>query len=144
MKWFGRNINLQFKFNSFIYLGIFLWLVTIPFVYFEINNMNHHILNLELSGDIYDTILEMRRYEKNFLLYGNGSDLSSTIFYFNQAKKLLSIRSCESEASQLDSDFIQLDKGLKDYSGVIDILTQLSVFIPDLGEMDYPQALGTV
>jgi len=126
MKWLGGNTNLQYKFTLFIYLGIFLWLITIPFVYFEINNMNHHIVSLELSGDIYDTILEMRRYEKNFLLYGNGSDLSSTVFYFEQAKRLLSIRAGDFGVPNLDSDFIRLDKGLKGYGDVIVILNGIS------------------
>jgi len=125
MKWIGANTHLQYKFNLFIYLGIFLWMVTIPFVYFEINNMNHHIVNLELSGDIYDTILEMRRYGKNFLLYGNGNDFSSTVFYFEQAKKLLAIRAVEFKAPGYDSDFVQMDKGLKDYGNVIAILEKL-------------------
>jgi len=118
------KIYLQYKFNLFIYLGVFLWLVTIPFVYFEIHNMNRYIVNLERSGDIYDTVLEMRRYEKNFLLYGNRSDLGSTISYFEQAKRLLSLRAVDFEAGY-DADFVQMHKGLEDYGRVIGILKQL-------------------
>ena len=125
MKRLGVNTSLQYKFKLFIFLGIFLWLVTIPFVYLEIKNINHHIVNLELSGDIYDTVLEMRRYEKNFLLYGNLDDLRSTIFYSEKAKKLLFVRAGEFGASGYDSDFVQLEQGLKDYGNVIDILKKL-------------------
>lgn len=126
MKQPGKKTNLQHQFNLFIYLGIFLWVVTIPFVYLEIKNMNHHIVNLELSGDIYDAILEMRRYEKNFLLYSNAADLDATVFYFGQARRLLEIRANEAGGRRLDSNFKRLEKGLKSYGEVIGFLQKLS------------------
>jgi len=126
MKWFRGHIHLQDKFSLFIYLGIFLWLVTIPVVYVEINTMNHHILSLEQSEDIYNTILEMRRYEKNFLLYRNRDDLDSSIHYLNLAKDLYSRSAADSEESRLDSDLRQLGTALKEYGEAIQIITQLS------------------
>ncbi len=126
MKWFNRPIHLQDKFSLFIYLGIVLWLVTIPVVYVEINSMNHHILSLEQSEDVYNTILEMRRYEKNFLLYGNRNDLDASIHYLNLAKNLFLKSSTASEELRLDPDLIQLGRALKEYSDAIEILTRTS------------------
>jgi len=38
--------------------------------------------------ELHDTLLEVRRYEKNFLLYGLSEDHQATIAYLDQAKEL--------------------------------------------------------
>lgn len=121
MKWLSRNLSLHTKFNIFIYLGIFILFLNFPLIYLDITSMNDGILNLELTEDLYNTILEMRRYEKNFFLYHNRDDLESMLYYFKQTKKLSSKRSNQLEESHFDPNFVRLIERLADYGGFFHI-----------------------
>ncbi len=125
MKWSQSNLKLQGKLNLFIYLGTFILLLNFPVVYLEIDKMNQEILDLELTEDLYNTIFEMRRYEKNFLLYHDRDSLQSTRYHFDQAKKLFSKKLTHFEKPWSRSECIRLDKGLKEY-GALKILNEMS------------------
>ncbi|MFP3871103.1 MAG: ATP-binding protein [Syntrophobacteria bacterium] len=45
---------------------------------------------VERARELHDTILEVRRYEKNFLLYGTKKDYQQTMAYVEQGKEITS------------------------------------------------------
>ncbi|MBW2096195.1 MAG: HAMP domain-containing histidine kinase [Deltaproteobacteria bacterium] len=114
----NRHLTLQYKLNLFIYLGICILLLNFPVLYLGVTNVNQGIRHLELTEDLYNTILEMRRYEKNFLLYHDKESLESTKYYLNLAKEAFSKKLANFKKSAPKSEFTQLDKGLKEYSSL--------------------------
>lgn len=124
MGWLKTNMKLQYKLNLFIYLGIFILFLNFPVLYFEITRMNQRIRNLELTEDLYNTILEMRRYEKNFMLYQTKQSVESNKYYLDQAQKLFSRKLIYFENSCPQSERIQLEKGLKEYAA-FDMLNRM-------------------
>ncbi len=109
------NITLQFKFKLFIYLGIAIFLLNIPVTYFEITKLNQHLQNLELAEDLYNTILEVRRYEKNFLLYHDHNSVTSNRLYFQSAQTLFSEISNQFKKSLFGTEVVRLERTLIQY-----------------------------
>ena len=112
---FLANITLRSKFKLFIYLGIAIFLLNIPVIYFEVAKLNRHLLNLELAEDLYNTILEVRRYEKNFLLYHDSESVAANRLYFQEAQTLFTEISKHLKRSLLGSEVDRLDKTLNKY-----------------------------
>lgn len=44
---------------------------------------------MEMADDLSNSILEVRRYEKNFLLYGHAEDFDESLRYIDQARAML-------------------------------------------------------
>ena len=44
---------------------------------------------MEMADDLSNTILEVRRYEKNYLLYGHAEDFAESLRYSDQARTML-------------------------------------------------------
>lgn len=44
---------------------------------------------MEMADDLSNTILEVRRYEKNYLLYGHAEDFDESLRYIDQARTML-------------------------------------------------------
>ena len=44
---------------------------------------------MEMADDLSNTILEVRRYEKNYLLYGHAADFDESLRYIDQARTML-------------------------------------------------------
>jgi two-component system, NtrC family, sensor kinase len=117
-----RRMNLQYKLNFFIYLGIFILFLNFPVLYLGVTNVNEGVRHLELTEDLYNTILEMRRYEKNFLLYHNEEGLESTRYYLDLATKSFSTKLIFLGKSSARIECVQLEKGLKEYAALINML----------------------
>jgi signal transduction histidine kinase len=71
------------SFASFILASSLVW---------SLNYYNYHLLNQKLrlmdaKAELLNTVLEFRRYEKNFFLYFNAGDLKQAISYVADAEK---------------------------------------------------------
>jgi signal transduction histidine kinase len=112
---FLPNITLQLKFKLFIYLGIAIFLLNISITYFEIAKLNQHLQNLELAEDLYNTILEVRRYEKNFLLYHDSDSVTANRLYFQEAQTHFAEISDQFKKLFLGSELVRLGLTLNQY-----------------------------
>jgi len=112
------KLNLQRKINLLIYLGITILFLNIPLIYHEINQLNNRIFDLELTEDLYNTILDMRRYEKNHLLYHDKESLTATMNYIAQAEALFSKKLSRLTKPYLVSDCVRAIDRLKTYEGL--------------------------
>ncbi len=67
------------KIRDKLFLGFGLYLlfaIVFGFVaYKDLNMISTHLVHLEKADDITNTLLEARRYEKNYLLYGDSANL---------------------------------------------------------------------
>ncbi len=61
----------------FVGFGLYLFFAVTAGVlaYKDLNTIRTHLAHLEISDDVTNTLLEARRYEKNYLLYGDPASL---------------------------------------------------------------------
>ncbi len=83
------RLDLRGKFTLVIVTGALALLANILLVYYETAHMNSRVAALELTEDLYNTILEMRRYEKNYLLYQDQESSEQGMLYFHRAQATL-------------------------------------------------------
>jgi two-component system NtrC family sensor kinase len=113
------KFNLQRKIKLLIYLGITILLLNFPLIYIEINKINHSIIELELTEDLYNTVLDMRRYEKNYLLYHDKESLTSTISSNTAAEALLATKLSKITKPHLAAEYVQSIDRLKTYKSIL-------------------------
>src|SRR5512135_2869338 len=84
----------------FVGFGLYLFFA-ITFgvlAYKDLNTIGTHLGHLEISDDITNTLLEVRRYEKNYLLYGEQGSLEEMGKYLTLLKE--GIRKIRDEAAR--------------------------------------------
>jgi len=118
MKWMWSNLDLNGKFRLLAFAGLVIWLFNFFIVYFEINHINQATMSLERFEDLYNSILEIRRYEKNFLLYKGRNNLNETISYLKHARELYAGISSDPETIRSEAVLHRLDAAFQDYSAV--------------------------
>jgi signal transduction histidine kinase len=77
--------------------------------------MNSTVAALELTEDLYNTILEMRRYEKNYLLYQDQESIEQTVLYYERAKSCLDELRQEPNAATRDAGYQAIGRDLQAY-----------------------------
>jgi two-component system, NtrC family, sensor kinase len=117
-----RKLDLQGKFKLFALFGILIWLLTFSIVYYEIYRTNQTVKNLEHIEDLYNTILETRRYEKNYLLHQRRDSLKETLNYFDQARETLAIIASNPDGTEERNTLHELEKYFKEYKSVLDAM----------------------
>jgi signal transduction histidine kinase len=124
IKWFWFNLGLRGKFWALVLITFLIWLSNFLIIYFEIHGINQATLDLEKCEDLYNTVLEIRRYEKNFLLYHDRADLNETLIQFKHARQMLVKLSANAGIGK-DSNYQEkLESDLQDYGNVLDILVK--------------------
>jgi signal transduction histidine kinase len=101
------HLNIRQK----VIVGLSACLLAIGFIggfsyhYLRTIELKQHVV--QIADDLRDTILEMRRYEKNYLLYGSAEDLKENQRYTQLAAEVLEKVAVEVKslkvASQLDT-----------------------------------------
>jgi two-component system, NtrC family, sensor kinase len=87
------RINLRVSLRKKIIIALSLFLIAGGTMWL-LNYYKHYILNqklqiLEKKEDLFNTILEARRYEKNYFLYTETKNLKDAISYVHQAEQKL-------------------------------------------------------
>jgi two-component system, NtrC family, sensor kinase len=87
------RINMRVSLRKKIIIALSLFLITGGSLWL-LNYYKHYVLNqklqiLEKKEDLFNTILEARRYEKNYFLYTETKNLEDSLSYVNQAEKKL-------------------------------------------------------
>jgi two-component system NtrC family sensor kinase len=72
-------------FAVFILGGSLIWYLN----YYNHNLLNRKLQILEKKETLFNTVLEARRYEKNYFLYMDQTNLQDAIAYIEQAEKIL-------------------------------------------------------
>lgn len=124
MRWFWQHLRLRGKFRTLALIGLLIWLSNFLIIYLEIQGINHATLNLEKCEDLYNTVLEIRRYEKNFLLYHDRPDLEETLTQLADARKMLEKLSASAAIGKYSNNPNNLEAALKDYNRVFSELSR--------------------
>lgn len=100
-------------------LGFILLLVITAMNFWNVSSVKKRLLIVENYDDLFNNILEVRRYEKNFILYKDVSNLRESLEYLDKAEDLanqLSFNISEIVGSNAFQSFISL---LHDYRQII-------------------------
>ena len=117
---FSLRQKIILHFSIFMLVNGAIWLVS----YCGNANMNQKLQIIEKKNDLLNTILEARRYEKNFFLRNNPGDLSEALAYITETeKKQLIIKNAF--ADHLD-DGGELQKRSEDIKAYKDTMMTLS------------------
>lgn len=79
---------------------------------------------VEVADDLSNIILEIRRYEKNFLLYGSAEDLEENRRYVRQGIEILSKVSPEVSDFKAAPQFSRIEKEFSDYRNLMEQLAE--------------------
>ncbi len=109
------HLDLRGKFDLVIISGALALMANIFVVYYETNHMNSTVATLELTEDLYNTILEMRRYEKNYLLYQDPESIEQTVLFFKRAQQLADELLDKHPSAPTDSGYRVLGRDLAIY-----------------------------
>ncbi|NTW58495.1 MAG: HAMP domain-containing protein [Nitrospirae bacterium] len=107
------------KIRDKLFLGFgFYLLFAIVFgalAYKDLNTISTHLQHLEIADDVTNNLLEVRRYEKNYLLYGDSGSLEEIGKYLAVMKE--SIAKIQDEAARNigDQHVLQMMKAIDAY-----------------------------
>jgi two-component system NtrC family sensor kinase len=130
MRRFWRNWRLQEKFWALALFGLLMLLINVSIIYFEIYNINQSTLDLEGCEDLYNTVLEIRRYEKNYLLYREPTDLAETLAKFKGSQEMLLQLTAAGSIGQSLPVRENLEAAFRDYGAALTELQQAPLNAP--------------
>jgi signal transduction histidine kinase len=143
MKRFWLKLRLTGKFRVLALIGFLIWLSNFSIIYFEIHGINQATLDLENCEDLYNTVLEIRRYEKNFLLYHDRIDLDETLRQYGDARQMLVKLPADTRIGNNSKYKRNLASTLRDYGDVISILANAPLSeVPDEAVQDKIRTVG--
>jgi two-component system, NtrC family, sensor kinase len=87
-------LNYQPSIRNKITLGYYIIVALITgltlFTYLELRYIERQIMVGEAVSELFDTTLEIRRFEKNYFLYEQRSDYEETVQYAHRAQEIIS------------------------------------------------------
>ncbi|MBS1126517.1 MAG: signal transduction histidine kinase [Nitrospirae bacterium] len=118
-----------FKYRSSIRQKIILGYYTIVavivglslFAFVELRFIEKKVIFGDVISEFFDTTLEIRRFEKNFFLYGQQSDYLENIGYIEKAEGLLGNNTRGFESIADPQQIAKLKEDLRKYKGLIDL-----------------------
>ncbi|MBS1115609.1 MAG: sensory transduction protein kinase, partial [Nitrospirae bacterium] len=118
-----------FKYRSSIRQKIILGYYTIVavivglslFAFVELRFIEKKVIFGDVISEFFDTTLEIRRFEKNFFLYGQQSDYLENIRYIEKAEGLLGNNTRGFESIADPQQIAKLKEDLRKYKGLIDL-----------------------
>ena len=116
--------NYQFSIRGKITLGYYAIIAIIVglsvFTFVELRFLEKKIRFREAISEFFDATLEIRRFEKNFFLYGKLSDYEENISYLEKTKELLKNNEKEFETIASSQQIAGLNNNINKYKGLMD------------------------
>lgn len=99
--------------------GLALLLVTAAVSYWNIYSVNEKLSIIESYDDLFNNILEVRRYEKNFTLYKDPTSLKMSLVYLDKAQSIADKLATNISLIVGDNEFNGFRNVLNDYRSLI-------------------------
>lgn len=118
------NRSFSLNIRQKVIVGLTICLLAIGFIggnsYRFLREIERKQRLVEIADDLSNIILEIRRYEKNFLLYGSTDDLVENKRYIKEGLKVLSTIAPEIKKLQGAPQLGFLEKGFVKYGNLMD------------------------
>src|SRR5574340_1062399 len=116
------------KIRDKLFLGFGLYLLfAIAFAalaYKDLNMISTHLGHLEIADDVANNLLEVRRYEKNYLLYGDSGSLEEIGKYLAVLKEGIAKIRSEAARNIGDDHVEQMMTALAEYERRIGVISK--------------------
>ncbi len=108
----------------FLSFGLYILLAVILgfFSYKELRTIGTRLVLVETADDITNTILEVRRYEKNFLLFRDRASFDELQKYLNTLKKHIDDIRSEIISEIGEDNAVMMKTAIAEYEGLIRII----------------------
>jgi signal transduction histidine kinase len=120
---FGRD-GFSLSIRNKVIIGLTLSLLAVVFIgslsYSYLATIEKKLHVVEVADDLSNIILEIRRYEKNYLLYGSQDDLTENHRYIQEGASKLSSILPDVRTLRIASEINRLDQQLRGYAGAMD------------------------
>jgi two-component system NtrC family sensor kinase len=125
---------------GFIVLMLLIGLIgALSYTYLHTIELKQHVV--EIADDLRDTIMEMRRYEKNYLLYGSAEDLKENQKYTQEALETLAKIVPEVKNLKVSSQLDHLREELLAYGNLME---QMPAPLGHAAERSQPRSSPTL
>jgi len=96
---------------------LFITVITVgaAFTYFNLKVIEEQVIFSNVTSEFFDTILEVRRFEKNYFLYRTSDDYKETLYFVNKAEQLLQENKKGFNRLVIDDSVMRLSKMLQKY-----------------------------
>jgi signal transduction histidine kinase len=101
-------------------LGVALLLVATTITYLSIFSLSDKLHIIESYDDLFNNILEVRRYEKNFVLYQDALSLKESIVYLDKVRDLSNTLATNISIIVGGDEFSRFRNTLSDYQRLIE------------------------
>lgn len=98
------------------FIGLLLMLAVVAVNWIELRNVEDMVISGQVVSDFFDTTLEIRRYEKNYFLYGKEEDYKELLGYVERAESLLEGNKGELERFVSPGIVSNIEKDIGDYA----------------------------
>jgi two-component system NtrC family sensor kinase len=124
------KINLHLNIRQKVIVGLTACILAVGFIGWLSYNYLHQIETkqrfVEIADDLSNTILEIRRYEKNYLLYGSAEDLRENQRYIKLGLETLNKIAPEVKNLKIASQFPLFQKEFQAYGRLMEKLPNRS------------------
>lgn len=107
------------------FTGFVLMLGVVLVNWNNLDNVKDMVLSGEKVSDLFDATLEVRRYEKNYFLYGKNEDYEELLTYVENTEKLLEGNSKELYHFSMPEVISELRKNIKEYKELLKTIRSL-------------------
>ncbi|WP_449245035.1 ATP-binding protein [Desulfobacca acetoxidans] len=121
---FSLNIRQKVIVGLVVSIMAVVAIAAISYYYLHQIELKQHVV--EIADDLSNTTLEIRRYEKNYLLYGSSADLRENLQYLQAAQRVLDNLVFEGQKLKLLPQFDLMKKALGAYKETVDKIASLS------------------
>jgi|GEM_PF-5891500 methyl-accepting chemotaxis protein len=116
---FRSQPSIRSKVNYAYYFGIILVIIVAFLNYFNLTRLNRKVEFGFVISELFDTALEIRRYEKNYFLYGHKEDYLENLRFIERAEEIINRNREAIEKLVIKSQIYALDADIKDYKSLI-------------------------
>ena len=100
----------------FIYAIALILMFSIILVnWYNLRNVENMVVSGEIISDLFDTALEVRRFEKNYFLYNKEEDYQALAVYLNKAETLLDVNKTQFTLYASSHIIADLNTNIADY-----------------------------
>ena len=118
MKIFQQSIRQKVRLGYFAVVVMILGLSA--FTFFELDFLEKKVMSGEAISEFFDTTLEIRRFEKNYVLYEQRSDYDENLQYVNRAGELFDANIAGFAAVATPDQIIGLRDSLQRYKSLME------------------------
>jgi two-component system NtrC family sensor kinase len=122
VKLYRRSLRQKVVVGYLIGLGLMLLVAVINSS--NLNRIEALVVAGERVSDLFDTTLEIRRFEKNYFLYQQHEDYAELIGYLNKAEAILDY-GADFELYASAGAITELKENIKDYRNLLGVITTI-------------------